>query len=120
MSTVWETRYRVLRQQVEQLANELRNTQAPVALEEHAVRLLTFAITLLGQHQVNKRGRCRFCRWSRRTWRFWHLRPHCIVCRDLEFALGQNVDVVWWRLLTSTGTKCSLVEVQAWMTERER
>lgn len=119
MSTVWETRYRVLWQQLEQLANRLRGAQPSAALAEHTVRLLTFAVILLGQHRVNKRGRCQFCSWSRWTWRFWHWRPQCTVCCALAFALGQGLDVVRWQLLTNMGEKCSLADVREWMRQRE-
>lgn len=110
----------MLRQQLEQLADGLRGAQPPAASADHTVRLLTCAVTLLEQHRVNKRGRCQFCGWSRWRWRFWHRRPQCTVCRALAFALGQGLDVVWWQLLTSTGKKCSLVDVREWMTQREQ
>ncbi len=119
MSTVWETRHRMLRQQLEQLANGLRNAQPAVALDERTVRLLTFATTLLEQHEVNRRGRCQFCRWPRWTWRFRRLRPRCTVCRALAFALDQGLDVVCWQLFTSIDKKCSLMDVREWMTQRE-
>lgn len=92
MSTGWQTRYRVLRQQLEQWADEFGGAQPPA---ECTVRLLAFAVILLAQHQVNKRGRCNFCGWTRWKWRFWHLRPPCTVCRALAFALSQGLDVVW-------------------------
>ncbi|MGH4024161.1 MAG: hypothetical protein ACRDRV_06200 [Pseudonocardiaceae bacterium] len=91
MSTGWQTRYRVLRRQLEQWAEELDDAQPPA---ERTVRLVTFAVILLAQHQVNKRGRCSFCSWTRWKWRFWHLRPRCTVCRALAFALSQGLDVV--------------------------
>ncbi|MGH3925925.1 MAG: hypothetical protein ACRDTT_24210, partial [Pseudonocardiaceae bacterium] len=93
--------------------------QHSAALVEHTVRLLTFAVILLGQHRVNKRGRCQFCSWSRWTWRFWHWRPQCTVCCALAFALGQGLDVVRWQLLTSMGEKCSLADVREWMRKQE-
>ncbi|MGH3770827.1 MAG: hypothetical protein ACRDRW_05435 [Pseudonocardiaceae bacterium] len=110
----------MLWQQLEQLADELRGAQPPAAPAENTVRLLTFAVTLLEQHRVNKRSQCHFCGWSRWTWRFWHWRPRCIVCRALAFALRQGLDVVWWQLLTSTGKKCSLVDVREWLRQREQ
>lgn len=120
MSTVWETRYRVLQQQLEQLANELRSTPTPLALDERTVRLLTFSITLLDQHQVDRRGRCQLCKRPRWTGRFWHHRPHCTVGRALAFALRQGLEVVWWQLLMSTGKKCGLADVREWMAQREQ
>lgn len=110
----------MLRQQLEQLANRLHGAPPSDALAEHTVRLLTFAAILLGQHQVNERGRCHFCRWSRRRWPFWHRRPQCTVCRALAFAMGQGLDVVWWQLLTNLDKKISLVDVREWMTQREQ
>lgn len=118
VSSVWQTRYRVLWQQLEQLADWLRGAQPPATLADHTVRRLTFAVTLLEQHRVNKRGQCQFCGWSRWTWRFWHWRPRCTVCRALAFALRQGLDVVWWQLLASTGKKCSVVDVRDWLKQR--
>lgn len=110
----------MLRQQLEQLANRLGSAQPPAALTEHTVRLLTFAVILLGQHRVNERGKCQFCSWPRWWWQLYYRRPQCMVCRTLAFALGQGLDVVWWQLLTSLDKKGSLVDVREWMTHRER
>lgn len=119
MSTVWQTRYRVLWQQLERLADRLSGTQPPVAMAEHTVRLLTFAITLLEQHRVDRRGRCPLCGWSRWRWRLWHRRPQCTVCQALAFSLDQSLDVVWWKLLTGAGEKCSLADVREWLEKRQ-
>ena len=110
----------MLQQQLEQLANRLRGAQPSAALVEHTVRLLTFAVILLGQHRANERGRGQFCSWSRWRWQFCHRRPQCTVYSALTFSLGQNLDVVWWQLLTSMGEKYSLVNVREWMTQREQ
>ena len=64
------------------------NSMVP-APAECTVRLLAFAVTVLTQHQVNKRGRSNFCGWTRWKWRFWHPRPRCTVCRALAFALSE-------------------------------
>ena len=109
----------MLGQQVEQWVDELLDAQPPAAPVEHTARLLCFTAVLLEQHRVDKRGRCRFCGWSRRGRRFWHRRPQCTVCRALAFAMAQALDVVWWQLFTSTNKKCSLVEVREWLTQRE-
>jgi ubiquitin C-terminal hydrolase len=100
VSHVWETRYRLLLEQLEELADQLRSEQpiTPTALEEWTVRLLTGVIMLLWQHRVNKRGQCQYCRWTRWTWRFWHRRPQCTVYRSLDFAMRQNLDMVWRQL----------------------
>lgn len=97
MSIVWETRYRLLLEQLEELADQLRNKQqiAPVALEEQTVRLLAGVIMLLRQHRVNERGQCQYCGWTRWTWRLWRRRPRCTVYRSLEFAMKQRLDMVW-------------------------
>lgn len=110
----------MLQQQLERLANGLRGAQPPAALAEHTVRLLTFAVTLLEQHRVNKRGQYQFCGWPQWSWRFWHRRPQCTVSCTLAFAMRQGLDVVWWQLFTSTGEKHSLTDVRGWMTQQER
>lgn len=100
MSNVWETRYRLLLEHLEELTDELRGNEpiVPAALEEQTVRLLASVVMLLRQHEVNKRGQCRFCAVSRR-WRFWRRRPQCTVYLCLDFAMRQRLDVVWSRLL---------------------
>ena len=96
MSNVWETRYRLLLEQFEQLADQLSDNkpEEPTALEEQTLRLLAAAITLLRQHRVNKRGQCNYCGWSgwwaRLPWR----RPQCTVYRSLDFAMRQPLGVV--------------------------
>jgi hypothetical protein len=100
VSNVWETRYRLLLEHLEELTDQLRSNEpiASAALEEQAVRLLAGVVMLLRQHEVNKLGRCRFCTVSHR-WRFWRKRPQCAAHRALNFALGQHLDTVWWQLL---------------------
>jgi len=100
MSTVWGTRYRLLLEQLEHLAHWLRADQPPdpAVVEDQAVRLLMGMFQLLRQHQVNKRGQCQFCGWTRRGRRLWRRRPRCTVYQALDFALGQPLDVVWWQL----------------------
>jgi hypothetical protein len=100
VSNVWETRYRLLLEQFEQLANQLSDDkpEEPTALEEQALRLLAAAITLLRQHQVNKRGQCNYCGWSSWTRLFWRRRPQCSVYRSLDFAMRQHLDVVLFLL----------------------
>ncbi|MGH3795061.1 MAG: hypothetical protein ACRDSP_09240 [Pseudonocardiaceae bacterium] len=117
MSTVWGTRYRLLRERLDQWADQLSAAQ-PTECTEHTVRLLAAVTMLIGQHQVNKRGQCRWCGWTRWTWRFWHRRPQCTVFRALSFVLGQGVDVVWWQLFNSVGRKCTLAEIREWVTDQ--
>jgi len=121
VNNVWQTRHRLVLEQLEKLADQLRGKQqiAPAVLEEQTVRLLTSMVMLLRQHNVNKRGQCRFCATSRH-WQFWQRRPRCAVYRTIDFVMSQSLDVVWWQLFTSTGTKCSLVDVREWMRQRER
>ncbi len=99
MSNVWQTRHRLLREQLDELADQLRSKQqvAPAVLEEQAVRLLAGVVMLLKTHQLNKRGQCRFCAAPRR-WRFWQRRPQCTVYRSLDFVMRQSLDAVWWQL----------------------
>ncbi len=96
MSSVWETRYRLLLEQLEELANQLRSKGPvdPPALEEQTMRLLIGVITLLRQHPVDKRGQCKYCGRTKRRWRFWRRRPQCTVRRSLDFAMRQPLDVV--------------------------
>lgn len=80
-------------------------------LYEQTVRLLLVVLRLLDRHRVNGRGRCRCCR--RTTWgRFRQGSRQCTVLREVEFALGQGLDVVWWRLLGSAGRRVRLSEVR--------
>jgi hypothetical protein len=114
MSTVWRTKHRLLVEQcaglVEWLDDEI--PPEPAMLEEHAARLLLLVVRLLGQHQVDNRGRCAFCGWTRRVWRWWRPRPRCTVFRAADHAMGQGMDVVWWHLLGSIGRQAGLDEVR--------
>lgn len=101
MSNVWRTRYRLLLEQLEALADQLSGEEPitqPV-LEDQTVRLLAGVVMLLRQHHINKRGQCKYCGWTRRTWRLWHRRPQCTVYLSLDFAMSQPLDLVWGRLL---------------------
>lgn len=122
MSNVWGTRYRLLLEQLEKMADQLSSDQPPesAAVTEHTVRLLTFASILLRQHHINKRGQCKFCGWSQWKWRFWHRRPRCTVYRALVFVVSDRLDVVWWSLSESMGNQRSLVQVREWMRQRDQ
>lgn len=117
---MWGIKYRLLREHVEHLVDWLWADQSrePRVVEEHTVRLLLCVARLLPQHQVNKRGRCRFCGWTRWGWRPW--RPRCTVYRALDFAMEQPLDVVWWQLFESTGRDVFLDEVRKWMAQRDQ
>ncbi len=122
MNDFWETRHRRLTQQFEKLANQLSGKEAlgQTLIEEQVVRLLTGVIMVLRQHKLNKRGQCVACAAPGRIWRFFLRRPPCAVYRDLNFAMSHGMDVVWWRLLESTGQPASLDEVRNWIPEWER
>lgn len=109
MSNVWETRYRLLLEQLEELADQLSGEEPiePAVLTGQTVRLLAGVVTLLRQHRVNKRGQCKYCRSTRWTRRLWHRRPQCTVYRGIDFALTQSLDVAWWQLLESHTTRPS-------------
>lgn len=125
MSTVWGTRYRLLREQLDHLADWLgadRPRRSGVR-EEQTARLLMGVIRLLRQHRVNQRGQCRFCGRTRQDgfgrWPLlWHRRPRCTVYRAFDFAMGQPLDVVWWQLRESTGHEILLTEVRQWLKHR--
>src|SRR5262249_61965623 len=104
MSDVWQTRHRLIIEQLERLADELRSEQqvAPAVLEEQATRLLAGVVMVLRRHGLDKRGQCRVCATSR-WWRFWHRRSKCTVYLSLDFAMRQPLDVVWQQLLLLPG-----------------
>lgn len=101
MSNVWETRYRLLLERLEELAGQLRSEEeiVPAALEEQTERLLTGVVMLLRKHHVNKWGQCKYCGWTRWTWRFCRRRPRCTVYRSLDFAMSQCMEIVRQQLL---------------------
>lgn len=101
MSNVWQTRHRLILERLDELAAQLRMDEkiAPATLEEQTVRLLAGVVMLMRQHDVNKRGQCRFCAASHRALRFWHRRPQCAVLRALDFAISQRLDIVCCQLL---------------------
>jgi len=76
VSNVWQTRRRVLLEQLEELAGKLRSEEPipPAVLKEQTTRLLAGMLMLIRRHDVNERGQCRVCRWSR-TWQFWRKKP---------------------------------------------
>lgn len=117
MSSVQEVRHRLLLEQLEQWVERFSGEKPvePEEVKELAVRLLATAAMLLKQHQVNKRGQCKFCGWRRWSWRFWKRRPQCMVFSTLSFTLEQELAVVWRRLFGSMGRGISLEEVREWM-----
>ncbi len=119
MSSVWQTRHRLLLEWFEELVDWLGGEQpvAQAAVEEQAVRLLMGAVRLLRAHEVDTRGRCKFCGWTR-WWRFWRRRRRCAVYSALGFAAEQNLDTVWWQLFEDVGKKSSLEQVRKWLEDR--
>ena len=118
VSSLWETRYRLVLQQLEEFAERLSGTKpmAPAVLEEQTVQLLATVLMLLRQHHINKRGQCRFCGWTSWKWRFW--RRRCTVYVALDYAMRQSLDVVWWKVFVELGREVSLEDVRRWNGER--
>ena len=118
VSSLWETRYRLVLQQLEELAERLGGTKpmAPEVLEEWTVRLLATVLMLLRQHHINKREQCRFCGWTRWKWRFWCRR--CTVHVAVDYAMRQSLDVVWWKVFAELGREVSLEDVRRWNGKR--
>jgi hypothetical protein len=97
VSTVWETRYRLLMETLENIVAGLGDTAPGTSSPEsnnQTVRVIVGVLTLLKQHRVNKRGQCRYCGWTRWYWRLWRARPQCTVVRSLDFVLRQPVELV--------------------------
>lgn len=102
VSNVWETRNRLLIEQLEQVTKRLSSEESLelAELKELAVRLLTGVVMLLRQHHTNKRGQCRYCEWTRLARSFWHGQSDCAVYEVVDFAFRQRLDRVWRQLLT--------------------
>lgn len=118
-SSVWETRNRLLWEQLEQLTKRLSGEKPlePAELKELAVRLLAGVVMLLEKHHTNKRDQCQYCGWTKWARRFWRRRPRCTVYSAVDFAFHQRLDTVWWQLLGSLGRRTSLAEVRKWVEE---
>lgn len=120
MSSIWQTRYRLILEWLEELVNRLSGEEPieQAVVEEQAVRLLMGAVRLLREHEVNKRGQCRCCGWPRWKWPFWRRRRRCTVFSALGFAVEQNLDTVWWQLFEDAGRGFSFGEVRKWLEAR--
>lgn len=112
-------RHRLLRERFEKMTDRLSGGAEGVT-EEQVIRLMAAAAMLLCRHQVDRRGRCRFCRSGRWTGRFRRRRPRCMVHGFLGFAMDQSMDVVWWQLFEALDRHLSLGQVRLWLAERER
>lgn len=121
MTTVWKTRHRLLVEGLEEWVDWLGGDDPiePVVVEEQALRLLSAAVVLLEQHEVNKRGQCRFCGWTRWKWRVWRRRRRCTVFKAIDRAMTQGLDVVWWEMLVGLGRDVELKDVRGWLEGRE-
>jgi hypothetical protein len=77
-------------------ATTIKSYDFQQSLFEFCPRYRLPTINPIASSKVNKRGQCNYCRWSGwRAWLFWHRRPHCMVCRSLDFAMQQLLDVVF-------------------------
>lgn len=94
---MWETRNRLLLEQLEQLAERLSGEESTESAEvdEQILRLLAGVIMLLRQHWVNRRSQCKRCG---PFWWFWRRQPQCAVYRSLDFAMRQPLHWVRWQL----------------------
>lgn len=116
-------RYRVLLEQLEELADQIGNgdlgqVDEPAYAYEKTVRLLAAALMLLRQHHVNKQGQCRCCGRTRLKWQLLTRRPRCTVYSAFGFAMEQGLDVVWWQVFARAGQCSSLEEVRVWLAKR--
>lgn len=100
MANVWETRNRLLLEQLEQLAERLSDEESieSIEVDEQILRLLVGVIILLRQHCVNKRNQCKHCGPMRGAWWLWHRQSQCTVYRSLDFAMRQPLRWVRWQL----------------------
>lgn len=114
---VWQTRHRLLSEQLDNVAARLRRKQdtEPQVIEDHVVRLLTAAVLLLRQHRFDTRGQCGVCGCSLRRLRLWQTRPRCTVFPAVDLAMRQSIDVVWWQLCTADGRDVTLTEIRDWL-----
>lgn len=96
VSNVWETRNRLLWEQLEQMTKKLSSAEPlePTEFKELAIRLLTSVAMLLRLHHTNKRGQCSYCAWMRRARPFWSRRSDCTVYEIVDFAFRQHLDKV--------------------------
>ena len=66
-----DIRYRLLRERLKQIIGEAERVH-----DEDGVRLAWCCLALLDQHQVDKKGRCQYCR-TRQGW--WPRSRRCTV-----------------------------------------
>ena len=106
MSSVYEVRRRVLR---ERLVSVLRRAESVevMPLNDETIRLAAGALTLLDQHQVDDKARCRRCRHSGRWARFGR-KQRCLVYAVLSLYLEQPMDVARGQVRGSVYQGCHI------------
>jgi hypothetical protein len=120
VSSVHETRYRQLQAELKEFTDQLSGTKeiSPAKTKNQIIQTLTVVNLLLRQHQINKRGQCKFCSRPRWRWMFWSRRPPCTVYRTASFVMRQEPDETWRQLFDSIGKEYNLVQVRRWLHER--
>lgn len=96
MSSVHRLRWQVLR---ERLSG--RAATAVRACDEETARLALCCLTLLDEHEVDGKGRCRRCR-APQMW--WPRARHCSVVRTVGFHLLQPARLLPWRSMAADVT----------------
>jgi uncharacterized paraquat-inducible protein A len=86
VSSVYEVRWRVLRERLERIAEAADRVQ-----NEDGVRVALCCVALLDRHRIDGKGRCRRCR-RRRGW--WRRERRCTVLPLLDFYLEQPSEMV--------------------------
>ena len=74
---------------------EIRARTEQAYTDEEQLRLVLLTLALMERHQVNDKGRCRYCRPERRWWR---RQRRCLVLPLVAFYLQQPT-----RLLQNAG-----------------
>ncbi|MBA8923965.1 hypothetical protein BC739_001162 [Kutzneria viridogrisea] len=83
------------------------------------LRVTAALLALLGEHEVDERGRCRRCREPRRGWRKVlpgsRRAPECAVLRHTAAAFAGDVEGVWAGVLAALGYDMTEEEVRDWL-----
>ena len=96
MSSVYEVRWRVLRDRLVEVVRQAECGNVAPSKDE-TLRLAGGALSLLDRHRVDGKGRCRRCRHSGR-WACFGRKQRCLVNGVLSFYLKQRMEVVWKRV----------------------
>lgn len=83
---MYELRWRVLRERIEQMA-----AAAEWAHDDDALRLALCCLALLDRHRVDHKGRCRWCRVRRGWWQ--RAETKCVVVPVIGFHVEQQISV---------------------------